>query len=372
MEWDPGNNTEAPTAISQDLQQHNSSGEELNGCLIPEIGISSSRNLKVSDQWSQFRSFLQNEMSHPVTQSSAAGTACATTTMINMTQSSAAGTSCATTTMINPGSAPMPNSTTNFPKPHQLSNTDLVSDIMRDAEMNIPAIAKEDVIQPSHSASRCLIEQASSVAQVPISTSENKYEDKKAVPIERKQSYEQKFNGISRDSSLPDNHSIKESASDIPSEGLLSKVQSSDMKLEPKKLEKQEKGAGGKSTSTSRRKNYDADLFFKVNGKLYQRLGKIGSGGSSEVHKVISSDCTIYALKKIKLKGRDYATAYGFCQEIEYLNKLKGKNNIIQLIDYEVLLSAYSFQIFIFDFFIKKKNLLVHMYFLLCPSLPHT
>nr|CAD1832717.1 unnamed protein product [Ananas comosus var. bracteatus] len=67
-----------------------------------------------------------------------------------------------------------------------------------------------------------------------------------------------------------------------------------------------------------------------------QKLGKIGSGGSSEVHKVISSDCMIYALKKIKLKGRDYPTAYGFCQEIEYLNKLKGKSNIIQLIDYEV------------------------------------
>ncbi|XP_010916544.1 serine/threonine-protein kinase MPS1 [Elaeis guineensis] len=85
-----------------------------------------------------------------------------------------------------------------------------------------------------------------------------------------------------------------------------------------------------------RKKKYDPDVFFKVNGKLYQKLGKIGSGGSSEVHKVISSDCTIYALKKIKLKGRDYPTAYGFCQEIEYLNRLKGKNNIIQLIDYEV------------------------------------
>ncbi|KAG8062262.1 hypothetical protein GUJ93_ZPchr0003g17742 [Zizania palustris] len=85
-----------------------------------------------------------------------------------------------------------------------------------------------------------------------------------------------------------------------------------------------------------RKKNYDHDVFFKVNGKLYQKLGKIGSGGSSEVHKVISAECKIYALKKIKLKGRDYPTAYGFCQEIEYLNKLKGKSNIIQLIDYEV------------------------------------
>ncbi|OAY81623.1 dual specificity protein kinase Ttk isoform X2 [Ananas comosus] len=91
-----------------------------------------------------------------------------------------------------------------------------------------------------------------------------------------------------------------------------------------------------KADKAPRRKKFDPDVFFKVNGKLYQKLGKIGSGGSSEVHKVISSDCMIYALKKIKLKGRDYPTAYGFCQEIEYLNKLKGKSNIIQLIDYEV------------------------------------
>ncbi|KAH0451190.1 hypothetical protein IEQ34_018489 [Dendrobium chrysotoxum] len=92
----------------------------------------------------------------------------------------------------------------------------------------------------------------------------------------------------------------------------------------------------GKAEKSSRRKKYDSNVFFNVNGKLYQKLGKIGSGGSSEVHKVISADCIIYALKKIKLKGRDYATAYGFCQEIGYLHKLKGKNNIIQLIDYEV------------------------------------
>lgn len=71
-------------------------------------------------------------------------------------------------------------------------------------------------------------------------------------------------------------------------------------------------------------------------GNFTRSLVKFGSGGSSEVHKVISAECIIYALKKVKLKGRDYPTAYGFCQEIEYLNKLKGKGNIIQLIDYEV------------------------------------
>ncbi|VAH95249.1 unnamed protein product [Triticum turgidum subsp. durum] len=91
-----------------------------------------------------------------------------------------------------------------------------------------------------------------------------------------------------------------------------------------------------------RKKGYDPEHFFKVNGKLYQKLGKIGSGGSSEVHKVISMERAIYALKKIKLKGRDYPTAYGFCQEIGYLNKLKGKSNIIQLIDYEQMLEAVN------------------------------
>lgn len=109
-----------------------------------------------------------------------------------------------------------------------------------------------------------------------------------------------------------------------------------DVKSVTLKSVKQEKPGSKKDASAPRKRNYDPDLFFKVNSKLYQRLGKIGSGGSSEVHKVISQDCTIYALKKIKLKGRDYATAYGFCQEIEYLNKLKGKDHIIQLIDYEV------------------------------------
>ena len=87
---------------------------------------------------------------------------------------------------------------------------------------------------------------------------------------------------------------------------------SSDVKLGSSKVEKREKAASSKGTLGARKRTYDPDLFFKVNGKLYQRLGKIGSGGSSEVHKVISSDCRIYALKKIKLKGRDYATAYGF------------------------------------------------------------
>ncbi|XP_064977515.1 serine/threonine-protein kinase MPS1-like isoform X1 [Musa acuminata AAA Group] len=114
----------------------------------------------------------------------------------------------------------------------------------------------------------------------------------------------------------------------LPSQAPLTNNPSSNIEVCPSQSSKVEK--------SRQKKKYDPTVFFKVNGKLYQKLGKIGSGGSSEVHKVISSDCTIYALKKIRLRGRDYPTAYGFCQEIEYLNKLKGKSNIIQLIDYEV------------------------------------
>ena len=44
----------------------------------------------------------------------------------------------------------------------------------------------------------------------------------------------------------------------------------------------------------------------------------------------------IYALKRIKLQGRDAEAATGFIDEITLLQALKGKPNIIQLIDAEV------------------------------------
>ncbi|KAF5806503.1 putative mitogen-activated protein kinase kinase TTK family [Helianthus annuus] len=123
---------------------------------------------------------------------------------------------------------------------------------------------------------------------------------------------------------------------DLQSQPLITNDQISQVTSVTSNSERSVKPASKKDALAPRKRSYDHDQFFKVNGKLYQRLGKIGSGGSSEVHKVISQDCTIYALKKIKLKGRDYGTAFGFCQEIEYLNKLRGKDHIIQLIDYEV------------------------------------
>ena len=46
----------------------------------------------------------------------------------------------------------------------------------------------------------------------------------------------------------------------------------------------------------------------------------------------------IYALKRIRLTGRDREAAAGFIDEITLLQRLRGHSNIIQLIDAEVRL----------------------------------
>lgn len=312
MEWDGSNQTEAPTALSHRSQHQIIQSEEVD----PEGRISSSlaRNLGVTDQLHQFGNFIQNDMSQP------------------MTQSSVVGMSCPTTTLINPGSAPNLNSTTYCSQTHQTSRSKLGLDSMGDMEIKFQPVQPE--LLPSDPPAKCnstvLSHQAATAAHVSIRMPEANLEAKNCIVPNEKESIVPKESDNSRNST-----SAAEDHIAVHPEPPSSKVQALDVKLEPDKSGKPEK-VGGKATSGSRKKSYDVDLFFKVNGKLYQRLGKIGSGGSSEVHKVISSDCTIYALKKIKLKGRDYGTAYGFCQEIEYLNKLKGKKNIIQLVDYEV------------------------------------
>ncbi|CAI9778113.1 unnamed protein product [Fraxinus pennsylvanica] len=320
--WDVSNRIDPLAAVNQDLQHHNFESMEKENSLRSEGGISSlmGRGTMTSqDQLHhQFTNFLQNDLGHAMTQSSVVGSTCFTSTLINST------------------SAPKISSTTYCSQPHQMIGSSLQMDPSGEAE------AKRDVVQPAYPSSNY----ASGLSTHPSSSTAPPVSSIVVVPMEignssalsneQPSNFPKKCN-TSRDSSLhEDNNSAKGNDIDIKSQPPSSKVQSMDAKLVNSKSDKQERGAIGKPTSTSRKKGYDPDLFFKVNGKLYQRLGKIGSGGSSEVHKVISSDCKIYALKKIKLKGRDYATAYGFCQEIEYLNRLKGMNNIIQLIDYEV------------------------------------
>ncbi|THG17034.1 hypothetical protein TEA_026104 [Camellia sinensis var. sinensis] len=333
MECNVSNQLEAVTNISNGLKHQNFHNVEVDNSLRSGGANSSlfaKKTMELQDRLHQFRNFLHGDLCH------------------HMTQSSVVGSSCATTTLVNSASAPMPNSMTHCSHPHQNSSSNMAVESLGECNVNFQPMTGGNMVQPSCPSSKCTSrmspDQTAIETQAPCYTVDTRVGVKDDL-VKELQGNGPKEGDFRKDPSPLDDNSNKGKglASDVPvlkSQSPLSKNLSSEVKVEPSKLEKQEKAASGKAAS--RKKNYDPDLFFKVNGQLYQRLGKIGSGGSSEVHKVISSDCTIYALKKIKLKGRDYATAFGFCQEIEYLNKLKGKNNIIQLIDYEGLESGQS------------------------------
>lgn len=333
MEWDMSNQVEPSTDANHDLKHQCFQNVESDVTARSDGAISSlllKKSALGQDQLNRFRNFLRSDINQPMTQSSVVGSSCATTISVHAT------------------SAPAINSTTYSSCSNQDISPQLAAETIGDVNLNCQPLSKEDFVQPSNLSSKSksgLIEDRPAIAAQISSSAVNTQAKVEEYGFSEQQDRVQSARDIPKNPSPLDDNSTKQKGlpGDIPglqSQAPVSKSSSSDMKLEPSKSEKQEKVVSGKGSSVPRKKNYDHDMFFKVNGKLYQRLGKIGSGGSSEVHKVISSDCTIYALKKIKLKGRDYATAYGFCQEIEYLNKLKGKNNIIQLIDYEVLTSS--------------------------------
>ncbi|XP_068304334.1 serine/threonine-protein kinase MPS1 [Pyrus communis] len=316
MEWISGSQVDRSAVINLDSKHQNIQNMESDVCLKSDGGISSSlakRTTAIQDQLHQFRNFL----SQPATQSSVVGPSCATTTSVHAT------------------SAPMLSTTTYCSHFHSGPHVAVDPQPVTQGNMMHPAKASLKVTSGMSPAQVAVADQSCNSA-IDTQMQVKEYELSKD-PI----------GCMSKESKITERHSLlddkstegKGLACDVtnpPSQVPLPQNSCADMKSEPSKSEKQQKAASSKGAPAPRKRNYDPELFFKVNGKLYQRLGKIGSGGSSEVHKVISSDCTIYALKKIKLKGRDYATAFGFCQEIEYLNRLKGKNHIIQLIDYEV------------------------------------
>nr|XP_011458770.1 PREDICTED: probable serine/threonine-protein kinase mps1 isoform X1 [Fragaria vesca subsp. vesca] len=308
MEWVSTSQAEASGVINHDSKHHNILNTEPDSSLKSDGGISllAKRTTAAQDQLHQFRNFL----SQPMTQSSVVGPSCATTTSVHAT------------------SAPM--------------STTYCSSLNRGSHMAVEALKDSDVNpQPSNAPLRgtgALSNPQIAVATQPLTSAVDTQNGKNEYILSKEQKgleSEYQENPSVVDVKQTEAQACAEDVASARSQVTLPPNLCSDTKSEPLKSEKQEKAVSGK-VAQARKKNKDSDLFIKVNGKLYQRLGKIGSGGSSEVHKVISSDCTIYALKKIKLKGRDYATAFGFCQEIEYLNKLKGKSHIIQLIDYEV------------------------------------
>jgi serine/threonine-protein kinase TTK/MPS1 len=74
---------------------------------------------------------------------------------------------------------------------------------------------------------------------------------------------------------------------------------------------------------------------FMVNGKPYFQLEVIGSGGSSEVSRVLSKDKKVYALKKIKVEQGNAGHVANYRNEIALLKRLRGRRQVIELIDSE-------------------------------------
>ncbi|GAB2290843.1 hypothetical protein Dimus_025107 [Dionaea muscipula] len=311
MEWDMGSQAEMSNLTNNEPRDQISKNMGIDDC---------NKRPSLRDQLHDFRNFLRSDVGHPVTQSSYDRTSCVTTTSVHAT------------------SAPMLNSTTNCSSRQGTASCAAVGS-STDAKLN-SLLTQVDRIQQSSSPS--VLSSAVVRGQLAIEGQpSNSVIDVQVGFNESHPNYAPGGSEVSKEPSPVESKSMEVNKhvgndADVVLSGLQLNNSSSDYKLEPSKVGKVEKTLNDKGAPAPRKKHYDPDLFFKVNGKLYQRIGKIGSGGSSEVHKVISAECMIYALKKIKLKGRDYATAYGFCQEILYLNKLKGKSNIIQLIDYEV------------------------------------
>lgn len=320
-EFNGTSQVEVSTIINPDIQHQQLQILESDGTCKSNTSMPTSlakRTATVQDQPHQFRNFVNQ----PATQSSVAGLSCVTTTSVHST------------------SVPMLSSTTYNSRLNQEEEGHVAVKTLGDSSSQ--PVRQENMAQgPTPSVmttSEMVIDEPALGPHVSSCVSGNSGDNKANIHKEESHTLEKesvlRYNGASHDDKpLQAAASV---VSTVQSRVPVSGDSSLTTKLEPAHPGKQEKATNRTGASVPRKRNYDPDLFFKVNGKLYQRLGKIGSGGSSEVHKVISSDCTIYALKKIKLKGRDYATAYGFCQEIEYLNRLKGKNNIIQLIDHEV------------------------------------
>ncbi|WRT68921.1 uncharacterized protein IL334_005903 [Kwoniella shivajii] len=79
---------------------------------------------------------------------------------------------------------------------------------------------------------------------------------------------------------------------------------------------------------------------FLVNSVPYERLQRLGKGGSSTVYSVLYSappkKRIIYALKVVQLDRADAETYQSYTNEIELLKRLRGHDRVIQLMDHQI------------------------------------
>ena len=91
------------------------------------------------------------------------------------------------------------------------------------------------------------------------------------------------------------------------------------------------KNAGASTTKEKKRR-----AVYRVNGKVYTQLVRLGKGGSSDVYSVMAENSKLFALKVVKLEGADESAIMGYKGEINLLRKLKNEDRVVQLFDYMV------------------------------------
>lgn len=89
-------------------------------------------------------------------------------------------------------------------------------------------------------------------------------------------------------------------------------------------------------TVTATQANKKRQFLMRVNGRVYTRIDCIGRGGSGKVYRVATGSGAMLALKRVSLRHTDELAEKGFRGEIELLQRLRGVERVIQLIDYEM------------------------------------
>ncbi|WWC73223.1 uncharacterized protein I206_107189 [Kwoniella pini CBS 10737] len=83
---------------------------------------------------------------------------------------------------------------------------------------------------------------------------------------------------------------------------------------------------------------------FMVNSVPYERLQRLGKGGSSTVYSVLYSappkKRIIYAMKLVQLDRADEETYQSYTNEIDLLKRLRGHDRVIQLIDHQITFNS--------------------------------
>jgi serine/threonine-protein kinase TTK/MPS1 len=79
----------------------------------------------------------------------------------------------------------------------------------------------------------------------------------------------------------------------------------------------------------------ETDKYVQLGNRVYTKLSVVGTGGTSKVYKTVSNS-RMYALKRVKMHGLCEEAKKGLEDEVNLLKRLRGRRNIIQLVDCEV------------------------------------